>query len=52
VIVSADKDFLQLVNNNVTVYSPMIKEYYTPKSVKEKSLMPHVMFGKQEMKST
>jgi 5'-3' exonuclease len=36
VIVSADKDFLQLVNNNVTVYSPMIKEYYTPKSVKEK----------------
>ena len=36
VIVSADKDFLQLVNDNITVYSPMIKEYYTPKTVEEK----------------
>jgi DNA polymerase-1 len=36
VIVSADKDFLQLVNNSITVYSPMIKEYYTPKTVEEK----------------
>jgi 5'-3' exonuclease len=39
-IVSADKDFLQLVNNNITVYSPMIKEYYTPKLVKEKFGLP------------
>jgi DNA polymerase-1 len=36
VVVSADKDFLQLVNNSITVYSPMIKEYYTPKTVEEK----------------
>ena len=36
VVVSADKDFLQLVNDNITVYSPMIKEYYTPKTVEEK----------------
>jgi len=35
-IVSADKDFIQLVNNNITVYSPIIKEFYTPKSVKDK----------------
>jgi 5'-3' exonuclease len=36
VIVSADKDFLQLVTDNITVYSPMVKEYYTPKTVKDK----------------
>ena len=36
VIVSADKDFLQLVNKNITVYSPIVKEYYTPETVKEK----------------
>lgn len=40
VIVSADKDFLQLVNNDITVYSPMIKEYYTPKTVEEKFGLP------------
>ncbi len=41
-IVSADKDFLQLVNEHVTVYSPIAKEYYTPKLVKEKfGLPPH-----------
>jgi len=40
VIVSADKDFIQLVNNNITVYSPMIKEYYTPKTVIEKFGLP------------
>jgi 5'-3' exonuclease len=39
-IVSADKDFLQLVNDNVTVYSPIVKEYYTPKLVKEKFGLP------------
>jgi 5'-3' exonuclease len=42
--VSADKDFLQLVNNNITVYSPMIKEYYTPKLVKEKFGLPSQNF--------
>lgn len=39
-IVSADKDFLQLVNDNITVYSPIVKEYYTPKLVKEKFGLP------------
>jgi len=40
VIVSADKDFLQLVDNNITVYSPITKEYYTPSAVKEKFGLP------------
>jgi len=40
VIVSADKDFLQLVTKNITVYSPIVKEYYTPETVKEKFGLP------------
>jgi 5'-3' exonuclease len=39
-IVSADKDFIQIVNNNITVYSPIIKEHYTPKNVKDKFGLP------------
>jgi DNA polymerase-1 len=35
-IVSSDKDFLQLVNNHITVYAAMEKEFYTPKDVKAK----------------
>jgi len=35
-IVSSDKDFLQLVDDNITVYAAMEKEFYTPKKVKEK----------------
>ena len=35
-IVSSDKDFLQLVNENVIVYRPMEKEYYTEATVVEK----------------
>lgn len=35
-IVSSDKDFLQLVDNQITVYSAVEKEFYTPKKVKEK----------------
>ena len=31
-----DKDFLQLVSENVIVYRPMEKEYYTPKTVIDK----------------
>jgi len=34
-IVSNDKDFVQLVNNNVTLYRPAEKEYYTPQTVKD-----------------
>jgi 5'-3' exonuclease len=35
-IVSSDKDFLQLVNQNVIVYRPMEKEFYTEEVIKEK----------------
>lgn len=38
-IVSSDKDFLQLVNENVIVYRPMEKEYYTESVVQEKFKM-------------
>ena len=34
-IVSSDKDYLQLVNDRVTLYSPIKKKFYTPKVVKE-----------------
>jgi 5'-3' exonuclease len=35
-IVSSDKDFIQLVNDNVIVYRPIEKEFYTKDTVKEK----------------
>lgn len=35
-IVSSDKDFIQLVSNNVIVYRPIEKEYYTKDTVIEK----------------
>jgi 5'-3' exonuclease len=38
-IVSSDKDFIQLVNDNVIVYRPMEKEYYTKDTVIEKYKM-------------
>jgi len=41
-IVSSDKDFLQLINQNVIVYRPMEKEFYTEETVIEKFKMtPH-----------
>ena len=39
-IVSADKDFIQLVNENVIVYRPIEKEFYTPDVVKDKFQLP------------
>jgi 5'-3' exonuclease len=36
IIVSSDKDFIQLVNKNITVYRPTEKDFYTPDTVKEK----------------
>jgi DNA polymerase-1 len=36
VIVSSDKDFLQLVDENVTVWRPMEKIYYTKQLIEEK----------------
>jgi DNA polymerase-1 len=35
-IVSSDKDFLQLVSPNITVYRPVEKEFFTPDKVKAK----------------
>jgi DNA polymerase-1 len=35
-IVSADQDYIQLVNKNIQFYSPIIKEIYTPDKVKNK----------------
>jgi DNA polymerase-1 len=35
-IVSSDKDFIQLINDDVTVYRPTEREYYTKSTVKEK----------------
>lgn len=41
-IVSSDKDYLQLVNKQVIVYSPIVKKYFTEDLVKEKfGLPPH-----------
>ena len=35
-IVSSDKDFLQLINQQIIVYRPIQKEFYTEATVKEK----------------
>ena len=35
-IISSDQDFLQLINEQITVYRPMEKRFYTPKDIKEK----------------
>ena len=43
-IVSSDKDFLQLVNENVIVYRPMEKEFYTEEVVREKFNMSPTNF--------
>lgn len=41
-IVSSDKDYIQLINENVILYRPMEKEYYTVDTVKEKyNMTPH-----------
>ena len=41
-IVSSDKDYLQLINQQVVVYRPIEKEFYTESTVKEKfGLDPH-----------
>ena len=43
-IVSSDKDFIQLVNENIIVYRPMEKEFYTEETVKEKFNMSPTNF--------
>lgn len=39
-IVSTDKDYIQLVNNRVTLYSPIKKKFYNPKTVREEFDLP------------
>lgn len=39
-IVSSDKDFLQLVDDNIIVYSPIEKDFYTVDTVKTKFGLP------------
>ncbi len=39
-IVSSDKDFIQLVNENIVVYRPIEKDYYTTDTVIEKFGIP------------
>ena len=39
-IISSDKDFLQLVSDQVVVYRPMEKRYYTEEVMKEKYNIP------------
>lgn len=39
VIVSSDKDYLQLVNEKVTLYRPVTKIFYGPKDVKKEFLI-------------
>ena len=40
IIMSDDKDFLQLINNKVSVWRPVEKKYYTPKEVSDKFGIP------------
>ena len=39
-IMSSDQDFLQLVNNRITVWSPTKKKFYTPRAVIEDYRVP------------
>jgi len=39
-IVSSDKDFIQLVRENIIVYSPIIKKFYTTVEVEEAFKLP------------
>jgi len=47
-IMSADQDFMQLVSDRVTIYSPIKKKFYTPTLVKEEySLYPSNFINKK-----
>ena len=43
-IMSSDKDYIQLVSDRVTVYSPIKKKFYTPKEVKQELLIPAINY--------
>lgn len=44
VIMSSDKDYLQIVSDRITVYSPIKKRFYTPKQVKEEIGVPAINY--------
>jgi 5'-3' exonuclease len=44
IIMSDDKDFLQLVNDNVSVWRPVEKKYYEPAQILEKFQIPAINF--------
>jgi DNA polymerase-1 len=48
-IMSSDKDYLQLVNDKVKVYSPTKKKIYTPKLVKEDTGVPPLNYLNQKV---
>jgi 5'-3' exonuclease len=43
-IMSSDKDYIQLVSDRVTVYSPVKKKFYRPKEVKEELKVPAINY--------
>lgn len=49
VIYSSDKDYLQLVSDRVTVFSPIKKKFYTPKAIKEEFGIPPQNFLTQKI---
>lgn len=48
-ILSTDKDYLQLVSDRITVFSPISKKFYTPKAVKEEYGLPPCNFLTQKI---
>lgn len=49
VIYSSDKDYLQLVSDRITVFSPIKKKFYTPKAVREEFGLPPNNFLTQKI---
>jgi len=49
VVYSSDKDYLQLVSDRVTVFSPIKKKFYTPKAVREEFGLPPKNFLTQKI---
>jgi 5'-3' exonuclease len=48
-IMSTDKDYIQLVNDSITVYSPVKKKFYNPKVVQEEFGIPSINYLTQKI---
>lgn len=48
-IMSTDKDYIQLVDERTTVYSPVKKKFYNPKVVKEEFNLPPINYLTQKI---